>query len=438
MQDVLLRLSRRARRADSAVELGFIIANETHNLVAYRQSVLWLKSDGVVAISGVVTPEANAPFIHWLNRLADHFIKLKIRVATIVEPSMLPQDVAAEWDEWLPGAGLWMPFIDSQSNMMGGFFLAREQIWTTENIALLTEWIDIWLHAWQSKQLQQRHFNVMAWLKERMSIKGRRLYIGLLVVAFLLIPIRMTVLVPGELVPVQPSTIRSPLEGTVDRFFVAPNARVKAGERLLALDSTLLSSKLKVSQEALATAEAEYRQAAQQAVFDTRSKSQLAQLQGKIVERSAEVDYLQSQLSRTQIVAPIDGIVLVDDASEWIGKPVVTGERIMTIADEHQVEVEAWLSPDDLINFPKESNVKLFLNASPLHPVRAKLRYISYEAVARPDGRFAYRLRATLSDNKIASRVGLKGTARVAGGYVPLGYWVMRRPLAFIRPYIEV
>jgi multidrug resistance efflux pump len=150
------------------------------------------------------------------------------------------------------------------------------------------------------------------------------------------------------------------------------------------------------------------------------------------------VEYLKSQLSRTQIVAPIDGIVLVDDASEWIGKPVVTGERIMTIADEQQVEVEAWLSPEDLINFPNESNVKLFLNASPLHPVQAKLRYISYEAVARPDGQFAYRLRATISDHKVASRVGLKGTARVAGGYVPLGYWVMRRPLAFIRPYIEV
>ena len=44
----------------------------------------------------------------------------------------------------------------------------------------------------------------------------------------------------------------------------------------------------------------------------------------------------------------------------------------------------------------------------------------------------AYRLRATLTE-PTGHRVGLKGTARLQGRWVPLAYWVLRRPLASVR-----
>jgi hypothetical protein len=55
--------------------------------------------------------------------------------------------------------------------------------------------------------------------------------------------------------------------------------------------------------------------------------------------------------------------------------------------------------------------------------------------VERPDGSFAYRVRARL-DAPTEHRVGLKGTARFSGGWVPLGYWALRRPLASLRAAI--
>jgi hypothetical protein len=33
----------------------------------------------------------------------------------------------------------------------------------------------------------------------------------------------------------------------------------------------------------------------------------------------------------------------------------------------------------------------------------------------------------------ILKRIGLKGTAKVSGRYVPLAYWVFRKPLALAR-----
>jgi hypothetical protein len=63
------------------------------------------------------------------------------------------------------------------------------------------------------------------------------------------------------------------------------------------------------------------------------------------------------------------------------------------------------------------------------------LRYIAHDAVQRPDGNFAYRVRATLTE-KTHHRVGLKGTAKLQGHWAPLVYWVMRRPVATARAYI--
>ncbi len=79
--------------------------------------------------------------------------------------------------------------------------------------------------------------------------------------------------------------------------------------------------------------------------------------------------------------------------------------------------------------------VSLYLSASPLSPVTARLRYMAHEAVQRPDGGLAYRVRATLAE-KTTHRVGLKGTAKLHGGWVPLAYWVLRRPWATMRAYL--
>jgi multidrug efflux pump subunit AcrA (membrane-fusion protein) len=255
------------------------------------------------------------------------------------------------------------------------------------------------------------------------------------VVVILLFPIRLTVLAPGELVPANPAVIRAPLEGVVGSFSVKPNQIVKVGQPLFNFDDASLKSKLEVAQQALSGAQAEYRQSAQLAVTEVKYKGQLALLMGKVEERQAEADYLQGQLERAHILAPQAGIALFDDPSEWIGKPVATGERIMRIAAPDDVEVEAWLAVGDAVPLPVGAPVSLYLNASPLFSVAAQLRYVAHDAVQRPDGSYAYRVRASL-DHPTEHRVGLKGTAKLTGSWVPLLYWVLRRPVAGIRQMI--
>jgi hypothetical protein len=107
----------------------------------------------------------------------------------------------------------------------------------------------------------------------------------------------------------------------------------------------------------------------------------------------------------------------------------------MRVAAPDDVEVEAWLALGDAIPLPVGAPVSLYLNASPLFSVPAQVRYVAHDAIQRPDGSYAYRVRAAL-DGKTTHRVGLKGTAKLSGSWVPLIYWIVRRPIAAIRQII--
>jgi hypothetical protein len=438
----LIDLSRKARTASSAAELAFLAVNDSHRLHPYRQAALWTADSGIQALSGVIEPEANAPYAQWLTRLCQH-LSTHHHTPCAVEAIQLPEALAVEWVEWLPPHGLWLPFPPQHHNEVpqGGLLLAADQAWPDDTRALMTEWIGAWHHAWHARARPapwswrhiQRAWSTRAQAGHQPTVPWRRrAAITMAVIAVMLIPVQLSVLAPGELVPANPAVIRAPLDGVVGQFHVQPNQQVKAGQALFSFDRASLAARHEVAAQALATAQAEYRQSAQQAVSDTRFKTQLSPLLGKIEERRAEADYVKDQFQRATVTAPHDGIALFDDPSEWIGKPVQTGERIMRIATPQDVEVEAWLPIGDAIALNGQAQVKLYLAAHPLTPLAAQVRYVAHDAVLRPDGVYAYRVRASLTA-PTDQRVGLQGTAKLSGETVPLVYWMLRRPIATLR-----
>jgi len=440
----LIDMAHRTRHVADTVELDFLAVNSTHALAPYRQAALWFEDRNVCALSGVVQIEANAPYVQWLERLFG-----TLDQAGPVAVADLPPAVAEEWAEWLPAYGLWLPMASAEpassptGSIRGGLLLARDIPWMDKEIALLTEWADILRHGYAARVRPVRWTPaaIRTRLRQRLEKeraarlpwwRRRAVQAAILLGLVLCCPVRLAVLAPGELVPANPASIRSPLDGVIARFYVKPNQAVSKGQPLFDFDEAQLESRYAVASQALGTAEAEYRQALQQALTDGKSKTLLASLQGKIGERRAETEFLRGQVERAHVVAPRDGVVLFDEPSEWIGRPVMTGERIMRIATPKDVEMEAWLGVGDAIPLKPGAPASLYLSSSPLHPVSAKVRYVSYEAMQRPDGTYAYRVRATL-DAPTAHRVGLKGTAKLSGRWVPMAYWILRRPLAAIR-----
>ncbi len=438
-QQALRALSRQARLAATDRELGFLLVNDSLALAPYRQAALWLAQGGVFTLSGVLQVDANVPYAQWLEALCRHLHALHGASVQPVDARDLPPELAAQWGQWWPAHALWLGHAE-----LGGALLVRDDPWPAAELPALQEWSETWWHAFAARHRPRLprwttwREHATRWLARTPGQpwwRQRRVQVAAAVLALLCFPVRQTVLAPGELVPAHPLVVRAPLEGVIDVFHVQPNQQVKAEQPLFGFDEAVLQSRLEVAAQALATAETEYRQASQMALSDARAKTQLGVLLGRIEEKRAEIEVLQSQATRARVLAPQAGVVLMDDPSEWIGKPVATGERILRIAALDDIEVEAWLPLADAIGLAPGDSVSLYLSASPLSPVSATLRYTAHDAVQRPDGSFAYRVRATLS-GRTAHRVGLKGTAKLHGSWVPLAYWMMRRPLATARAYL--
>ena len=440
-------LSRRARQAASDRELGFMLVNDTQALAHYRQAALWLQEEGAYSLSGVVQIEANAPYVMWLEAVCQHLAAQKVESCRALTSVDLPPELAQQWAQWWPTHAMWVGKSATHHTAdAGALLLLRDAPWDDNELSLMREWVDVWWHAFDAKH-RPRLRSMSAWggrfrswlapQSEKPWWRQNALRASALLALVLVFPVRLTVLAPGELVPAHPVIMRAPLDGVIDVFHVQPNQTVQANQALFGFDEVVIQARIDVARQSLATAETDFRQTSQMALSDVKSKSQLALLMGKVDEKRAELAYLNEQLQRARVMSPQAGVVLMDDPAEWMGKPVAVGERILRIAALDDAEVEAWLPLADAIDLPPDAPLSLYLSASPMSPVTAKLRYLAHDAVQRPDGQYAYRVRATLT-GPTEHRVGLKGTAKLQGDWVPLVYWVMRRPLATARAYLGV
>ena len=445
---LLLELGHRARQAQTAQELEFLLVNDTRLLLPYRQAVWWTQEGDVQALSGVVQPDRNAPYAQWVAQVCRLLAQQRAQLGVFTASDLQP-DVAAQWSQWWPAHAVWLPVSQTAPGSAkaeaasAGLLLAGAEPFPADRLPVLGEWGHVWGHAWQAVQRRRMASPRQWWASMRQqqahAAWWRRpaVWAVAAVAALAAWPVHLTVLAPGELVAAQPAVLRAPMDGVVEQIHVQPNEMVKQGQLLFSLDGAQIASRLEVSEQALQTAEAEYRQFAQLALGDMRSKSQLAALAGKIGERRAEQAFLTEQRQRAQVLAPRDGMVLFDAPSEWMGKPVQTGERVMRMAQPDAVEVEAWLPIGDAIPLQAGAPVQLYLAADPLAAVQAQVRYVAYDAVARPDGQYAYRVRAELlQPGKL--RIGLKGTAKLQGEKVSLAYWMVRKPWASIRQWVAL
>jgi hypothetical protein len=446
---LLLDLSRRVRHAEDGLALQFILVNQTHEIAHYLIAALWIEGEGVVMQSGVTEVEKHAPFIMWLSELGEHLSDTQDKT-TPIEPPMLSQADVDEWESHLPPEALWLPIRTNEKK--AGLIICREESWTEQDIKTLDEWVDIWGHAWKKMharslpgEMDQIGRSFKAWMTlsdgndenffaSLWTNKRRRFFI--LIFAILFVPIKLSVLAPAEIISSKPAIIRVPIEGVVDEFFVKPNQKVIEGQALLKLDLTSLKSRLQIAQQETQVASTEYRQGTLRSLSDPKSRALLASQEGRAAEKKIETEYIKDLLEKAQIKSPSDGIAIFDDPTEWIGKPVAAGERVMIIANEYDVEIEAWVSINNAIELPQDAKVTFYLNTSPLSPIEGVVKSIGYEAVRRPDETYAYRLRAEVTSKNINQRIGLKGTAKVSGRYVPLAYWVFRKPLAAARQFL--
>lgn len=437
----LVTLERKARTAATERALGFLLVNETSALCRYRTAILWMRrgSGGrLLAVSGVPEPSGEALFSDWAGGLCRHLAARFDGPAVAVDRSSLPEPVRSDWSRMAPACALWLPLRPPQGEVLGGLLLMREDPFTSEEGRVLEHWCEAASHALAARRALPRGGARVPGRRTGLLVRAAAILAAILAIAMMWLPVPQTVLADAEIVPRDPVVVRSALDGVIGSVLVTPNQRVEPGMPLLRLDDTELKARLAVARQDLEITMAEYRQSQQAAVTDRDAQSTLPLLAARIEQRQAEVDFVRSLLDRIEINARIGGVAILSDPSELAGRPVRIGERLMSIADPDEVEVELWLPVDGNIPLEPGARVDLFLNVRPEAPLRAELLRADYHARVSPAGLLAFRMRARLEDvsPSAAPRIGWRGTARLHGETVTLSYYLFRRPWAAIRQWL--
>ncbi len=433
----LLQLEQRARQVRGR-ELAFLIVNETVAVLPYQQAVFW-RADGSpgsrIVLSGVSEPDSVAPYRAWIEQLTTALARgEQASTVHVIETQALPARIVDAWTEWFPRHALWCPLKHPDGQLLAALILGRADPWTGGDYAMLE------LLAGQYGQClaldgERRHRLF------RLPRRSRRLAVicvtAILVTVALALPIRRSVIAPAEVISIDPAPVRAPFDGVVGTVHVAPNALVHAGDRLVSLDRTQLQTQHDVAGKALEMARAEYVVTAQQAMNDFQAKARLSLLAGKVEQRAAELAYSTGLLERADLIAPIDGVAVFGNAAEWIGRPVILGERIMQVASPTRTELEIEVPANDAITFDAGAEVRFFSNVSPDTSVRAALEFASYSTAPTADGVMAYTFRARF-DGDAHQRLGVKGSAKIYGASQPLALWLFRRPIAAIRQWLAL
>lgn len=141
-------------------------------------------------------------------------------------------------------------------------------------------------------------------------------------------------------------------------------------------------------------------------------------------------------LGQVEVKAVSQGLLLYSDKSDWVGRPVTVGERLMEIADPKQIELRIDLPVTDAIVLKEGADAVIFFSGLPLESFAATVTHTSYHAEVLPGDILAYRVTARLVQPDPRVRIGWQGTAKVYGEKGFLAYLLLRRPLTAIRQWV--
>lgn len=433
----LLQVEGNIRAVQTQQELQFFIVNETRRLVPYQQAVFLsppipsTQIFQVRAASSVPMVDRTAPLMQWTERLIEGLRKTATGpdICRLTEADC-PAELRSDWKEFTRGYGFWCPLKHPGGKILGGLWLTRDQPWTDYEGPILQRLSEAYAYAWHAVSPLNRR----RWRWELSRITTWILAVAIL--GALAIPVPMSTLAPAKIVAKNPLIVSAPIEGVIAAILVLPNTLVSEGQVLFTFENTTFRSEYEVAERNLDVAMAQYRRAAQGALVEAEQKANVPLLKAEVELRETERNYARERLAKVEVKAEQAGLLLYSDKSDWIGKPVVIGQRIMELANPQQLEVRIDLPVEDAIVLREGASATLFLNANPFSSVPATISHASYHAEVLPNNILAYRVTAQFDRGTSEFRIGWQGNAKIYGEQVTLFTYLFRRPISAIRPWI--
>jgi HlyD family secretion protein len=246
----------------------------------------------------------------------------------------------------------------------------------------------------------------------------------------------------GTLQPLTQVDISSELSGIVRSVSVDENQEVKKGDVLAALDTSKLqvqieramaSAKaaaanvegaqvtLRENEQTLArTAVLAKRGMAADQALDTATaardsaKAALDSAEANLAIANADLKAQQTDLAKSTIYAPIDGIILTRsvDPGQTVASSLQAPVLFVIAADLKKMELKAAIDEADIGAVKPGQHARFTVDAFPDRPFDAEIRDISYASVTT-DGVVTYNARLEVANDELLLRPGMTATVSV-------------------------
>jgi multidrug resistance efflux pump len=419
----LLELQKQARDAKSIKELGFIIANKTHEFVNYKQAVFWLKKENDIifeSISGIQKIDNKTPYLQWLKQQIKKQLSDKIDRIDFIN--------ATDDGEWASDHNHLITFENDNDGVIGGLWIESDKFFSDQQNQLLMELMDCYTQSLTVHLLRQKQTSIFSFF----HLKGYRKYVVLGLIALFFFPVRLSVTAPIEIVAKNPTTLTMPFDGIVEDIIVKPGDDVSSGDVVATMDQSAIRTEMEQAEQALKMAQSALSRARFQSLREDEKKSDLETLRADIEAKRIDYNFARQKFERSDITSPADGVAIFSDSSALKGKALPTGEPLMIIADPKQSELLIRVPAQSILPLEIGQSFEFFMNASPLKGYKADIISMGYQATPDADGLLSYKIRGSYDPNE-GQRIGWQGTAKLKSDWSFLGYALLRRPLIALR-----
>lgn len=258
--------------------------------------------------------------------------------------------------------------------------------------------------------------------------------------------LEMTITATGNLEPTNEVTVGSELSGTVTQVLVETNDRVTKDQVLAQLDTSKLERQTESSRAAAAAAEAKVGQARatlvesdagllrlqklkeasdgklpSQADMDAaiasveRAKADLASAEAEVRQAQANVGTNESDLKKSVIRSPVDGIVLTRNIEP--GQTVaatMTAPELFVVAEKlENMKLEVAVAEADIGQLKPGQRATFTVDAWPSRSFEATVKKVEFGSTVT-DNVVTYKTELEVGNNDLSLRPGMTATAEIA------------------------
>lgn len=232
----------------------------------------------------------------------------------------------------------------------------------------------------------------------------------LFLLAITLIPIDDMVTAPLYIEGDKRYTITSPQQSYLIEVLARPGDYVKQGQVIAKLEDKDLKLEAVEINSRLEQSQVQFRQA--MAEMDA-ANSGLAVNQRQQVQ--SKLDLINIKLARTQIVAPINGVIVSGDWQQKIGTPIEEGAELFQVADINKYRVILHVPDKDMDSLKNGQSGKLKLTSLPDQTFDFTINRLTAIAEVK-DGVNGFTVEAKLDSIPLQINPGMQGVGKIVVG----------------------